>query len=102
MVDAQIVWHFRDDYVAPVTEVEVATPVAKQRVALPTNEVDRIFAVVGEIVVAASGMNDSDARRVENCVLAAGDLLVSRARLKNGDRQAFEKALRDAVARRNG
>jgi hypothetical protein len=67
-----------------------------------SNEIERIVATIGEIVVRARDMSDADHRRVCCFLQAAGDLMVSRDRLKTEDRAKFENALRDAVARRHG
>lgn len=63
--------------------------------------VDHLVGVLGSIVVAARDLVDDDHARVRRFILAAGDLMSSRDRLKLADRQIFESALRDAAARRH-
>ena len=66
------------------------------------DEIDHIVRVIGSIVVAARDLSDEDHARIRRFITAAGDLMVSRDRLKPDDRQIFETALRDAAARTHG
>lgn len=66
-----------------------------------SDEIDHLVSVLGSIVVAARDLADEDHARARRFVLAAGDLMSSRDRLKPADRQIFETALRDAAAQRH-
>lgn len=66
------------------------------------DEIDHMVRVLGSLVVAARDLSDDDHSRIRRFILAAGDLMSSRDRLKSADRQIFEIALRDAAGRRQG
>ncbi|MGY3489633.1 hypothetical protein ACVW1C_007516 [Bradyrhizobium sp. USDA 4011] len=67
-----------------------------------TDEIDHLVRALGSIVVAARDLSDEDHARLKRLILAAGDLMSSRDRLKSADRQLFETALLAATARRQG
>ncbi len=66
-----------------------------------TNEVDDLVRALSSIIVAARDLPDEDHARVRRFISASADLMLSRDRLGQVDRQLFEAALRDAAGRRH-